>query len=475
MHTSTCFVFEVSTFQRFRAELHTSMAEPDPQQEQADARAQELKDERAQEQADERAQELEALRCMYPDELREGVGALADLEVDIPCSLDTPREVACGATVVSVRHLSLTLRVRAPPGYPASAPPHFAIVASWLDPSAHAHLLTALAAEWEGARECVLIRWIEQLRADAPAAVGRIVLADCARGAVAPVAGGVIVREPAGARRALAAILAEDARRVEAADGSREVRCGVCLEMALRLSCPRFANCAHRFCRACLRTDLEGRIRQGDASALGCPECRQPLLPTEVRALVSAELYSLHETRSLHSSLAGMDDVVWCPLPHCQSPVVLERGAGGELEQLGRCAQCGFAFCILCQRSWHGDGPCSDFKQKWDAASPEERAALEERFGAGAIAEMQSSAWIASVTQACPCCRASTEKNGGCNHITCAKCAHEWCWLCRGRYTHGHYALTACSQFSADFYAEVAQALAEEGAAEDAAFESGVR
>lgn len=39
----------------------------------------------------------------------------------------------------------------------------------------------------------------------------------------------------------------------------------------------------------------------------------------------------------------------------------------------------------------------------------------------------------------CPNCGFGTEKIDGCNHMTCAKCRYDWCWLCRGKYYDGHF------------------------------------
>jgi len=45
--------------------------------------------------------------------------------------------------------------------------------------------------------------------------------------------------------------------------------------------------------------------------------------------------------------------------------------------------------------------------------------------------------------------------------MTCAKCRHEWCWLCREAYTADHFARGDCRQFSSDFFAEMAEALGD--------------
>jgi len=32
----------------------------------------------------------------------------------------------------------------------------------------------------------------------------------------------------------------------------------------------------------------------------------------------------------------------------------------------------------------------------------------------------------------CPRCQVCIEKNGGCNHMQCSKCKHDFCWMCLG-------------------------------------------
>jgi hypothetical protein len=37
----------------------------------------------------------------------------------------------------------------------------------------------------------------------------------------------------------------------------------------------------------------------------------------------------------------------------------------------------------------------------------------------------------------CPGCKIMIEKSGGCNHMTCRQCNHNFCWLCRTRWRGG--------------------------------------
>ena len=49
------------------------------------------------------------------------------------------------------------------------------------------------------------------------------------------------------------------------------------------------------------------------------------------------------------------------------------------------------------------------------------------------------------VVKQCPRCKIYTEKNEGCNHMTCTECKYQWCWLCEGEYQDGHFRTGQCN------------------------------
>ena len=171
--------------------------------------------------------------------------------------------------------------------------------------------------------------------------------------------------------------------------------------------------------------------------------------------------------------------MVWCP--RCQYPALLQEEGG----RLALCGRCQFGFCAECQQTWHGLAPCANLATRWRAADEAGKEVLRRKYGDKILQEVESSAWVREHTKPCPRCATPVEKNGGCNHITCRKCSHEWCWLCTSTYTQahampapsrchaytmrphvtvytvcvicaqGHFKNGACDQFSQDFFDEI--------------------
>ena len=214
--------------------------------------------------------------------------------------------------------------------------------------------------------------------------------------------------------------------------------CGVCFSSKLGGKCTSFYPCSHVFCKDCMADYFKIKICDGSVKALICPfdGCDSQAIPSQVRGLVDESVYQKYEKFLFQSSLDCMNDIIYCPRTICQSPVLIENGS-----TLGMCPKCSFAFCTLCNRSYHGVQPCpiddSQLKKlrvQYLNAGPEERLQLEKRYGRRnlkyAAEDMISEEWISKNSKKCPHCKVVIQKSDGCNKMTCFRCNGNFCWLC---------------------------------------------
>ena len=214
--------------------------------------------------------------------------------------------------------------------------------------------------------------------------------------------------------------------------------CNVCFGEKPGSLCMEFHDCSHVFCVDCMADYFKVQIEDGAVQALNCPweKCESQALPSQVKEIVSPELFAKYDRFLLQHSLDGMSDIVYCPRPSCQTAVMLESESS-----MGICTSCSFAFCAFCKHAYHGVSPCriksDDIKKLHDeytTASSEEREFLEKRFGKRRLQQMVdevvSEKWIFSNAKQCPSCSASIQKIDGCNKMTCIKCRSYFCWLC---------------------------------------------
>ena len=104
-----------------------------------------------------------------------------------------------------------------------------------------------------------------------------------------------------------------------------------------------------------------------------------------------------------------------CPHPNCES--FLQKS---EESKYVKCEN-GHKYCYECLKAPHGDKSC-DYK-------------IEKQFAKWTKGKR---------VKRCPRCKMYTEKNEGCNHMTCVSCKYQWCWLCEGKYAYGHYDSGKC-------------------------------
>lgn len=88
------------------------------------------------------------------------------------------------------------------------------------------------------------------------------------------------------------------------------------------------------------------------------------------------------------------------------------------LPRLDGVCKCGSLVCMKCKNIGHEPLICKLFKE-WDDNLAGRLDALNNN-------------WKQQNTKKCPGCGTDIEKNQGCMHMTCAKCKHQFCWLCLG-------------------------------------------
>jgi len=224
--------------------------------------------------------------------------------------------------------------------------------------------------------------------------------------------------------------------------------CPVCYENVALRSGKVVAACndtAHRTCHQCMQIYFKGRIEDGRVEELFCPvgvsagKCGE----LETAAVASTdEVASLladqpDVVRKLHLFAAKRADEDLRECPACRKlckPDRIEGRPQAEMKCSGE-GGCGAEFCFYHSWAHRQDGNCKAY---------EARLIRETRANASVFG-----------TKSCPRCNFETEKNGGCNHMTCQHCKCDWCWICGQTIEGGvgwHYSPTnpdsGCNQFT---------------------------
>merc|ERR1712142_1150576 len=108
----------------------------------------------------------------------------------------------------------------------------------------------------------------------------------------------------------------------------------------------------------------------------------------------------------------------FCPGPNCD--IVIK--AVESVPKNCVCASCKARFCFKCGNSYHAPTDCETIR-RWLTKCAD---------------DSETANYISAHTKDCPKCNICIEKNGGCNHMQCYNCKHDFCWMCLGDWrTHG--------------------------------------
>ncbi|KAM8841619.1 E3 ubiquitin-protein ligase RNF19B [Spinachia spinachia] len=209
------------------------------------------------------------------------------------------------------------------------------------------------------------------------------------------------------------------------------LECPLCLVRQPAEQLPELLGCGHRSCLCCLRQYLRIEITESRVQ-LSCPECAERLSPRQVADILDdAALLDKYEEFLLRRCLASDPDCRWCPAPDCGFAVIAS-GCASCPRLVCRREGCGAEFCYHCKQAWHPNQTCDSARQQRAQSlhthSNHSPSYIQEQGPADDI-------------KPCPRCGAYIIKmnDGSCNHMTCAVCGCEFCWLCMKEISDLHY------------------------------------
>ncbi|KAA0710569.1 E3 ubiquitin-protein ligase RNF19A [Triplophysa tibetana] len=218
------------------------------------------------------------------------------------------------------------------------------------------------------------------------------------------------------------------------ASTSELLECPLCLLRHTRDRFPDIMTCHHRSCADCLRQYLRIEISESRVN-ISCPECSERFNPHDIRMILNDRAHmEKYEEFMLRRWLVADPDCRWCPAPDCGYAVIAFGCASCPKITCGRDG-CGTEFCYHCKQLWHPNQTC-------DAARQQRAQSLRLRpFRSSSLSYSQESGAAADDIKPCPRCAAYIIKmnDGSCNHMTCAVCGCEFCWLCMKEISDLHY------------------------------------
>jgi len=179
-------------------------------------------------------------------------------------------------------------------------------------------------------------------------------------------------------------------------------------------------GCEHHYCKDCFEEYIKVAINDGQpfkaCPAEGCKEILAPKLCYDLFGN-NEEMYSKYKRFLLQNIVDTSCNLLWCSGMECSNTIHLLKMKKSDNTLLNIRCPCGYCFCFACRNVAHRPLKCDQFA-KWRGAVGKE--------------DVSNYSWILENSKPCPKCRVNIEKNHGCMHMTCAKCSHEFCWLCLG-------------------------------------------
>ena len=202
---------------------------------------------------------------------------------------------------------------------------------------------------------------------------------------------------------------------------NKNKKCGICEEEINEDDINIITiQCNHIFCKDCWLNYLEEKISNANVAKILCMQsgCGVVLNSNFIKNILESNSELINKYNKFlqrQKVFLSNKKYKFCPFPDCEGYA--------EKKDKNKVVKCNFGhtFCFDCLNKPHGKRNCSE------------------------IIDKEFEKWKShKILKRCPNCRMWTEKNEGCNHMTCVECKFQWCWLCQKQYNYNHYTQGSC-------------------------------
>ncbi|KAF2031325.1 hypothetical protein EK21DRAFT_63624, partial [Setomelanomma holmii] len=159
---------------------------------------------------------------------------------------------------------------------------------------------------------------------------------------------------------------------------------------------------------------------------INCPVCAARFRYDDMHEFAPRDVFRSFDELTTRVVYESIPNYRWCISKGCKSGQVHPPSTNRF-----RCRSCRKSHCIVHLRPEHKGETCGEYdysvcdKQLIPCRTNKDIKKQEEA---------ASKKIIEQTTKRCPGCKRSIEKSFGCDHMTCSKCKHEFCWQCLAPY-----------------------------------------